>query len=52
MPTNTCFLILQVLEYFREQIAIGAEKEAAWNELYAAYAAAHPDLVCIGPAVS
>lgn len=36
----------QVLEYFREQVEIGAQKEAEWNELFARYKESYPELVC------
>jgi transketolase len=33
-----------VLEYFREQVEIGAQKEAEWNEMFAKYKEAFPEL--------
>jgi len=45
IPTEPLFYITdEVLAHFREQIAVGAELQKEWNELYTCYKEKHPDL--------
>ena len=45
IPTEPFFYITdEVLAHFREQIAVGAELQKEWNELYTCYKEKHPDL--------
>ena len=37
-----------MLEYFREQVAIGEAKEQEWNDMFARYKEAYPKEVCVG----
>lgn len=45
IPTEPLFYITdEVLAHFREQIAVGAELQKEWNELYTCYKEKYPDL--------
>jgi transketolase len=42
-PAKTFFVPEKALEMFRRQSDLGAQRESAWNELFARYARAFPD---------
>lgn len=45
IPTEPLFYITdEILAHFREQIAVGAELQKEWNELYTCYKEKYPDL--------
>ena len=45
IPTEPLFYITdEILTHFREQIAVGAELQKEWNELYTCYKEKYPDL--------
>jgi len=45
IPTEPFFYITdEILAHFREQIAVGAELQKEWNELYTCYKEKYPDL--------